>query len=268
MSQMTDVQARFDVLTRHENGIGKVTHLSMGSISTRSWIRFDQDGATQNRQYAANVMMSGTFRDFEELSSIADDLLTMRHVELGEIEWLLTEETTSIFKQETRQDAVRDAIEIARRYAATIDKRVAVKAIRDQACSQDHGIRSCHLKMLEEFKPLMRRRITLVCHYGWKMSRVCPLSLSPFRNKSVNLARVLCFTELLMCSFRHTPLQHQTRHVRSDFVRRCGQNAFVTTTPRSKPAFIQGRPHTRSTLAAHPLDWQCRNSCSHLIPAD
>ncbi|MCJ1229623.1 hypothetical protein MMC12_006292 [Toensbergia leucococca] len=112
-----------------------VTVFSMTSVRTRSWIPEDKDGNPLFRKYEASTQFEVIFRDFDRLGQVATTLLTMPHAEIKSTSWRLTDETMESMGSESRQMAMRNAVQKATDYADVVGRKVVAVEITDQYSS-------------------------------------------------------------------------------------------------------------------------------------
>ncbi|KAK2731461.1 hypothetical protein FQN55_004677 [Onygenales sp. PD_40] len=90
-----------------------ITHWSMSSISTHSYTPDDSPIPT----HEARASFSIKFRDFDTLALLSAELAVIPYVNVGAVEWMLTDATVSSLAAENRVNAARNARERALDYA-------------------------------------------------------------------------------------------------------------------------------------------------------
>ncbi|KAK2810566.1 hypothetical protein FQN50_002823 [Emmonsiellopsis sp. PD_5] len=107
-----------------------ITHWSMSSISTHSYIPHDSTIPT----HEARTSFSIKFRNFDTLASLSAELAVIPNVTIGAVEWALTDATVSSLAAENRVNAARDARERALDYARAFGYESVVPVeVRDSA---------------------------------------------------------------------------------------------------------------------------------------
>jgi uncharacterized protein len=106
-----------------------VTHWSMSSLRTSSH-NYYPGGVFGGKAHVPEPTKSHTahtsfeikFQDFARLGQVATQLSGMPFVEIQSIRWELTEATKTSFATQSRKDAVADAVQKARDFAAAVGK--------------------------------------------------------------------------------------------------------------------------------------------------
>ncbi|HWM34414.1 MAG TPA: SIMPL domain-containing protein [Pseudolysinimonas sp.] len=97
---------------------GPVTWWSSDRVSVWSERPWNNEGKRLPLVYHAAISVQARFRDFDALSRVIEQLAIMDGVNLGGIDWDLTDERRTAVTDEVRTAAVADAIRKAGTYAA------------------------------------------------------------------------------------------------------------------------------------------------------
>jgi uncharacterized protein YggE len=97
-----------------------LAHWSKTSLSSTSHVPYIQDDPDPARQYTARVVFDIRFRDFKALGSFGTHVSGLAHVEVRNIDWILTEATEKSFRAQLRQEAAKDALQKAQDYCAAL----------------------------------------------------------------------------------------------------------------------------------------------------
>src|SRR5436190_14404406 len=108
-----------------------VTVFSIGSIRSWSEIPYDKDRQPRPRQYYASSSFQVIFRDLDRLGEMASVLFAMPHVQIGSIQWRLTDQTRESLSTQSRKEAMLDAIQKARDYAEVVGRDVVPIEVAD-----------------------------------------------------------------------------------------------------------------------------------------
>lgn len=103
----SELQVEIDAMRTGE--AAPVTASTTGPVSVRSWVPTDHDGHPQERIHSASLPVTVEFRDFDELGSCAFRWSTRQGVDVGHIEWKLSEQTRVDLERLVLGDALRDA---------------------------------------------------------------------------------------------------------------------------------------------------------------
>ena len=113
-----------DLAPRTENGEpaarAAVTHWTMRSLSTGSYVPYTDKGNKSERKFTASTSFEVKFRDFAKLGTVATTLSSMPHVSIRSIDWRLTDKTKDGLGSQARKDAIGDAMKKAQDYAEAI----------------------------------------------------------------------------------------------------------------------------------------------------
>ena len=108
-----------------------VTIFSSTMLRTWSQASTDKDGNPLPRVHYATSSYQVFFRDFAKLSEVVGKLVTYPNVEIQSIDWRLTDSTQKALGCESRQLAMRDAIQKANDFAEVIGRKVVPVEIND-----------------------------------------------------------------------------------------------------------------------------------------
>lgn len=108
-----------------------ITTFSTSSLRTGSEVPWDRDGNPRERVYFGQISLNVTFRDLSRLGELAGRLSAQKHVEVHNIDWRLTDETTKANGSKARKLAMQDASEKARDYAEFLGREVQAVEVTD-----------------------------------------------------------------------------------------------------------------------------------------
>lgn len=99
-----------------------LAHWSKTSLSSTSYVPYNHKNPDKelSRIYNASVNFDIRFRDFVALGSFGTKLSSLIHVEVQNINWILTEATLKSFKSQLRKEATQDAIQKAKDYCEVL----------------------------------------------------------------------------------------------------------------------------------------------------
>ncbi|KAK4976488.1 hypothetical protein LTR66_003405 [Elasticomyces elasticus] len=106
--------------TEEAKAAAAISHWSMKSLRTSSFVPYDSDGRQQTRRYTARADFEIRFRDFNVLGPFSTQLAAMPHVQMNGVQWILTDATKHALQSELRKMAARDALVRARDYAEAL----------------------------------------------------------------------------------------------------------------------------------------------------
>ncbi|MFD1713936.1 SIMPL domain-containing protein [Amnibacterium flavum] len=102
---------------RQQVGSGAATRWTADSIWVRSEDRYIKDSDTPVRTEVATVDLTVRFRDFGAMSEWVEHTAAREGIQLGGVEWSLTDATLAEARSRVRVAAVRDAQDRARAYS-------------------------------------------------------------------------------------------------------------------------------------------------------
>lgn len=122
-AERTDVYRRAvalqDRLTTDLRGLqdgGAVNKWTSGQVRVFSYRPYSKNGRAQLR-FRVDIRVEAEFDDFEQLSTFLDRWAVEDGLEIGRIDWDVTEENRESYEAELRQEAVRNAAVKARAFA-------------------------------------------------------------------------------------------------------------------------------------------------------
>ena len=119
---------------------GPVTWWSSDRVNVWSERPWNNDGKRLPLVYHATIGLQAKFDDFDALSRLIEQLAVMEGVNVGGIEWDLTDEKRRSVTDEVRREAVADAVQKASTYAAAAGLGTpSVIAIADPGMLGDAG---------------------------------------------------------------------------------------------------------------------------------
>lgn len=120
----TRVHARLAEQAREHTASGAATRWDASSVHAFAydeWVKPEAHlGEQKVRRFRASAGLSVVFADFDALSAWLTDVLDLDGVDLGGVEWDLTDETRDALLAEVRTEAARETVERARAYAAAL----------------------------------------------------------------------------------------------------------------------------------------------------
>ncbi|PPJ54316.1 hypothetical protein CBER1_06139 [Cercospora berteroae] len=93
-----------------------IAHWSKTSLSATSFRSRNDEGELQPRQYRSSITFDIRFKEFKSLGAFGTRISSVPHVELKDIEWILTEETQASYRSQLRRMAAEDATRTAKDY--------------------------------------------------------------------------------------------------------------------------------------------------------
>ena len=134
-----------------------LAHWSKTSLSATSHVPRDKDGHDLARKYFASVTFDIRFRNFEKLGSFGTRLSTIPHVEINNIQWILTNITEKAFRSQLRKEAAREALQKAEDYAEVLGcKRVRPFELAESSYDSHAGMGAA--RMMQQQMPLQYQR--------------------------------------------------------------------------------------------------------------
>jgi len=119
---------------------GPVTWWSSDRVNVWSERPWNNDGKRLPLVYHATIGLQAKFDDFDALSRLIEQLAVMEGVNVGGIEWDLTDEKRTSVTDEVRREAVADAVQKASTYASAAGLGTpSVVAIADPGMLGDGG---------------------------------------------------------------------------------------------------------------------------------
>ncbi|WPH01467.1 Hypothetical protein R9X50_00431300 [Acrodontium crateriforme] len=91
---------------------------SLGSTSHVPYV--DNDKPPKPRMYTCKVTFDISFKDFKALGAFGAKLTALPHVEMNNINWILTPATERSFKSQLRREAALDALQKAQDYCEAL----------------------------------------------------------------------------------------------------------------------------------------------------
>lgn len=108
-----------------------ITTFSTSSLRTGSEVPWDRDGNPRERVYYGQISLNVTFCDLSRLGELVGRLSAQKYVEINNIDWRLTDETTKANSSKARKLAMQDATEKARDYAEFLGREVQPVEVTD-----------------------------------------------------------------------------------------------------------------------------------------
>jgi uncharacterized protein len=102
----------------HDAAAGPVTWWSSDRVSVWSDRPWNNDGKRLPLVYHATIGLQAKFNDFDALSRVIEQLAVMDGVNVGGIEWDLTDDRRTAVTDDVRRKAVADAVGKAATYAS------------------------------------------------------------------------------------------------------------------------------------------------------
>lgn len=98
-----------------------VTWWSVGALYTGSYRPYNNSGKVMPLVYNARTTFQIKFKDFDSLGSFASTLSSIPLVDISSVEWKLTDATEKKQQSIVQRNAVLDALEKAKNYAAAMN---------------------------------------------------------------------------------------------------------------------------------------------------
>lgn len=94
-----------------------LAHWSKTSLSSTSWVPYNnKSDDILPRQYRATVNFDIRFQDFKALGAFGTKVSSLSHMEVQNVEWVLTEKTEKSFQSSLRKQAAESALRKAQDY--------------------------------------------------------------------------------------------------------------------------------------------------------
>ncbi|KAL2839367.1 hypothetical protein BJY01DRAFT_250547 [Aspergillus pseudoustus] len=140
-----------------------ITHWSMGSLSTESYVVWERrergaPGATSACVYKARCEFEVKFRDFGALAKIAGEVAAMPLADIDGVSWALTDVSKRELARRARALAGKDALERAEDYAGTFGKKEVLVVQVDEEGGWASGGVAVHSTRREVAARRRRRR--------------------------------------------------------------------------------------------------------------
>ncbi|KAF4763455.1 hypothetical protein HAV15_000453 [Penicillium sp. str.  len=100
-----------------------VASFSSTSLQTQCEIPTNKSGKPLPAVYHATLSLNTLFQDFTKLNEVVGKLLTYSNVEIQSLNWCLTEATQKALNSESREEAVRNAVQKANTTSGSLDKK-------------------------------------------------------------------------------------------------------------------------------------------------
>lgn len=117
-----------------------VASFSSTSLQTRCEIPTNRSGKPLPAVYRATLSLNALFRDFTKLNEVVGKLLTYSNVEIQTLNWCLTEATQKALNSESREEAMRNAVQKANDYAKVVGQEVHAVQIRESGSGLQYGM--------------------------------------------------------------------------------------------------------------------------------
>lgn len=99
-----------------------LAHWSKTSLSATSHVPYNaQKEIYEARQFNASISFDIRFKEFKALGGFGARLSALPHVEVPNIDWILTEATEKSYRSQLRKEAARDALQKARDYCEVMN---------------------------------------------------------------------------------------------------------------------------------------------------
>ncbi|KGO78034.1 Protein of unknown function DUF541 [Penicillium italicum] len=119
-----------------------VTSFSSTSLETRFHFPRDEEGERLPTVYHANLSLHAVFQDFAKLNEVVGKLIFYPNIEIASLGWCLTEATQMALSSESREEAMRDAVQKANDYARVVRREVDAVDIRETGGGLQYGMNS------------------------------------------------------------------------------------------------------------------------------
>ena len=97
-----------------------IAHWSKTSLSSTSYVPYSSKGTEVARNYDSRVTFDIRFKDFAALGVFSTKVSSMSHVEIQNIEWILTAATERSYRSELRREAAKVALRKAQDYCEVL----------------------------------------------------------------------------------------------------------------------------------------------------
>ncbi|KAJ5836463.1 hypothetical protein N7447_002489 [Penicillium robsamsonii] len=108
-----------------------VTTFSSTSLRTDATFPGDSSGERLPTIYHAIISLNALFQDFTKLGVIVAKLISYPNIEIKSLDWCLTEATQKAMSTESREEAMRNAVQKANDYAGVIGREVVAVEVSE-----------------------------------------------------------------------------------------------------------------------------------------
>ncbi|OQD65822.1 hypothetical protein PENPOL_c005G00772 [Penicillium polonicum] len=121
-----------------------VASFSSTSLQTHCQIPTNKSGKPLPAVYHTTLSLNALFEDFTKLNEVVGKLFTYSNIEIQSLNWCLTEATQKALNSESREEAMRNAVQKANDYARVTGQEVHAVQIRESGggvqCGINHGL--------------------------------------------------------------------------------------------------------------------------------
>lgn len=141
-----------------------VASFSSTSLHTRCEIPTNKSGKPLPAVYHTTLSLNALFQDFTKLNEVVGKLLTYSNVEIQSLNWCLTEATQKALDSESREEAMRNAVQKADDYARVVGQEVHAVQIRESGsglqCGINYGLNYPYPMNQMQFQQMQQQRVT------------------------------------------------------------------------------------------------------------
>ncbi|MBD1321257.1 SIMPL domain-containing protein [Gordonia hankookensis] len=113
---------------------------SSDTLRVFSYRPYDGDGHRQDPAYSTRIRIDAVFTDFEELSKFIDRWAAADGVDVGNVEWAITQDNRRTYERDLRREAVDDAVAKAQAYSDAVGRgAVTATQLADPNMLSDSG---------------------------------------------------------------------------------------------------------------------------------
>ena len=137
-----------------------LAHWSKTSLSATSHVPYNhQKEIYEARQFNASISFDIRFKEFKALGSFGSRLSALSHVEVPNINWILTEATEKSYRSQLRKEAARDSLQKAREYCEVMNCTNVRPVELEEGYSSSGSHRSGALASQQLGAPVQARRM-------------------------------------------------------------------------------------------------------------
>ncbi|KAJ5512682.1 hypothetical protein N7463_002234 [Penicillium fimorum] len=143
-----------------------VTSFSSTSLRTDSQLPRDKSGDPLPTDYNAVIWLNALFQDFTKLSEIVGKLISFPNIEIKSLDWRLTEATQKALGSESREEAMRDAVQKANDNARVIEREVVAVEITEVRGGGQHEVKSnlnIQMQQLQQMRQVQQQQMAQPC---------------------------------------------------------------------------------------------------------
>ncbi|KXG50081.1 uncharacterized protein PGRI_060480 [Penicillium griseofulvum] len=105
-------------------------------------------------EYSASLVLNAVFHDFNKLNEIVGKLIAYPNIEIKCLNWRLTEATKKALSSESRQEAMRNAVQQANDYVSVIGREVVAVSLCEMAGGSENQMTQARILPQSNAEPM------------------------------------------------------------------------------------------------------------------